>query len=132
MSETRKTDIPLYDFRCDEGHRFERVVPLVAFDDQQHCDCGSPACRMVSAPALRSDAIEPRRGADGRMHDSLQSYQHSLTPEGNVKGERYLEMGDAELKHAPKDFDRAQRREDIKKAIADVQNGRVAPLGATA
>lgn len=65
-------------------------------------------------------------GADGKMHDSLMSYRHSLTPEGNPKGERYLELGDQEMpKFEAPEFDRKERRDAIKKGIQDVKEGRV-------
>lgn len=121
--------MPLYDFTCKEGHRFERAVPLCDFDASQACDCGADARRLISAPRVRSDVIEPRMGADGKLHDSLASYRHSLSPEGNPKGERYLELGDQELPaFKPPEFDRAQRREAIKAGIADAKAGRIPPV----
>lgn len=121
--------MPLYDFSCGAGHRFERFVPLAHFHDAQSCECGETAHRRLSAPRVISDTIEPRRGADGKIHTSLASYRHSLTPEGNPKGERFFELAPGEeLKGVTKDFDRKQRREDIKAGIADVKNGRVPPV----
>lgn len=122
--------MPLYDFRCTEGHRFERFVALAQFASPQTCECGAPAQRLIVAPMLaRSDAIDPIRGADGRMHTSLSSYRASLRPDGNPKGERYVELGDQELPpfKAP-EFDRKSRREAIKAGIADVKAGRVPPV----
>ncbi len=120
--------MPLYDFRCLSGHRFERVVPLAQFEAVQNCACGDQASRLVSAPRVISDYIEPCLGADGKMHDSLASYRHSLTPEGNPRGERYIELGNESLKPNPPKFDEKQRRDDIKAAIEDVKNNRVPPL----
>lgn len=120
--------MPLYDFRCLSGHRFERVVPLAQFEVVQHCGCGDPAKRLISAPRVISDTIAPCLGPDGKMHDSLASYRHSLTPEGNPQGERYLELGDQTLKPNLPKFDERERRDDIKAAIEDVRNGRVPPL----
>ncbi|WP_062770419.1 FmdB family zinc ribbon protein [Sphingopyxis terrae] len=118
--------MPLYDFACDGGHRFERFVPLAQFGDAQTCACGAGAWRLVSAPMVVSDCIAPRMGADGRLHDSLASYRHSLTPEGNKKGERYFELGhNEELPSKTYDYDQKQRRDDIRAAMADVRNGNV-------
>lgn len=104
-------------------------MPLCDFHAPQACDCGADARRLISAPRVRSDVIEPRMGADGKLHDSLTSYRHSLTPEGNPKGERFLELGDQELpEFKPPEFDRKERREAIKAGIADVEAGRVPPV----
>lgn len=121
--------MPLYDYLCAEGHEFERAVPLAEYRAPQHCDCGEPAQRIISAPRVLSDSIDPRLGADGKMHDSLSSYRHSLTPEGNPRGERFFELGDTQLPafEKPK-FDRKARRDAIKAGIADVKAGRVPPV----
>lgn len=121
--------MPLYDFRCDNDHRFERFVSLAAFDDRQNCECGAVAHRQISAPMVRSDSIAPTLGPDGRMHTSLATYRHSCTPEGNPQRERYQELGNDSLPafKAP-EFDRRKRREDIRAGIADVKAGRVPPV----
>lgn len=121
--------MPLYDFKCGEGHRFERLVPLAFFHVEQDCDCGSPAERLVGAPRVLSDTIAPTMGADGRLHDSLASYRHSLTPSGNAKGERFIEAGNEALPaYNPPALDRRARRDAIRAGIEDVRNGRVAPV----
>jgi len=42
--------MPLYDFRCEDGHAFERLAKM----DQRtvNCDCGKPAARLPSAAGL--------------------------------------------------------------------------------
>jgi putative FmdB family regulatory protein len=120
--------LPLYDFKCGAGHHFDRLVKLADFDVAQRCECGEGAERLVSAPRILSDIIEPCRGADGKMHDSLSSYRRSLTPAGNPKGERFIELGNEQVKEAPKTIDRKQRRDDIRAAMEDVKNGRVPPI----
>lgn len=120
--------MPLYDFICGGGHRFERMVRLSDFEAPQLCECGEGAQRQVSAPRILSDYIEPCRGADGKMHDSLSSLRATYLPSGNPKGERYLELGDQQIKPTEHKVDRKQRRDDIRAAIEDVKNGRVPPI----
>lgn len=119
--------MPLYDFLCGAGHKFERLVKLADFDVPQSCACGCDAGRQVSAPRIISDFIEPTMGPDGKMHDSLAAYRRSLEPGGNPQGERYLEIGNEEIKPNLPKFDRKERREDIKAAIADVKAGKPIP-----
>ena len=47
--------MPLYDFKCEAGHSFERFVPLADFDMAQVCACASPASRVISAPMFNVD-----------------------------------------------------------------------------
>jgi putative FmdB family regulatory protein len=120
--------MPLYDFTCPRGHTFERMVPLASFDDAQACECGEGARRLISAPRVLSDQIAPVRGADGKIHDSLRGLRASYLSGGNPQGERYFEVGDQKIETALPKFDRKQRRDDIKAAMEDVKNGRVAPI----
>lgn len=121
--------MPLYDFTCRRGHKFERSVPLADFELTQACECGEGATRQISAPRVLSDQIAPMRGADGKIHDSRSSLERSYTPAGNPKGERYHVLGEGDKVNAtPPKFDRKQRRDDIKAAMEDVKNGRVAPI----
>lgn len=118
--------MPVYDFNCSDGHVFERVVPLAEFDLQQFCECGSEAFRMVSAPAVKSDYLTPTRGADGKIHDTKSGYYASLEPSGNPKGERYHILGAGErTKHVDVKFDRKERRDAIKQAMAEIKSGNV-------
>jgi len=82
-------------------------------------------------PMIRKDTIDPCMGMDGRMHDSLSSYRRSLKAENNPQGESYTEIGNEEAPTITHDFDRKQRRDDIKAAIMDVKYGRVPPPTAT-
>jgi putative FmdB family regulatory protein len=122
--------MPLYDYKCGEGHRFERMLPLARYSEPQTCDCGASARKLLCAPRILSDAIPPTYGADGKLHDSLSSYRHSMTPEGNPQGERYNEVErqqDARSLHTKPN--RKQIRDDIERSIAEVKQGRrVAPV----
>jgi putative FmdB family regulatory protein len=121
--------MPLYGFRCGEGHGFDRMLPLARYREPQTCECGAPAQRVIEAPRVLSDCIEPIMGADGKMHDSLASYRHSLTPAGNPKGERYLELGNESLPdYRPPKPDLPAIAEAVKAGIADVKAGRTAPV----
>lgn len=122
--------MPLYDFSCVQGHRFERIVPLAQFDDPQHCECGAGASRVICAPAIRSDYITPIMGADGRMHDSKSSYEFSLTPEGNPRGERFhiLNSDEPAPTFKPVKSTEAERVEVAKKALHDVKSGNLPPI----
>ncbi|QDP53764.1 MAG: hypothetical protein GOVbin7759_51 [Prokaryotic dsDNA virus sp.] len=125
--------MPLYDFRCDNEHRFERFVSLSNYGNPQSCECGAPASRVPCAPTVISDAIPPTRGADGKIHESRASLNFSLTPEGNPKGERYHQLGSDEQLPAFKapEFDEGKRRDDIRKSLADIKAGRTPPAPVT-
>lgn len=111
-------------FRADEA--------WFVFDDGRQClrkiDRDEKVARSdFPVPAIMRDSIDPCRGMDGRMYDSLSGLRKTYQPGGNPQGERYTEIGNEELKPVTHTFDRGKRRDDIKAAIEDVRNGRVAP-----
>lgn len=101
-------------FVFDNGRSFHRSL--------------SPSPPSRRAPAIHRDSIAPCRGMDGQMHDSLSSYRRTLKADGNPQGENYIELGNESLSPVTYDFDRAERRNDIRAAMQDVRNGHVPPL----
>jgi hypothetical protein len=91
-------------------------------------DRPAPVARSdFPAPMIRRDSIDPTRGMDGKMHDSLASYRRSLRADGNPQGENYIELGNESLTPVEHKFDPKQRRDDIKSALADVKAGKPIP-----
>lgn len=102
------------------------------FDDGRRClrpieRKVEPARSSFPAPAIRRDSIDPCRGMDGKMHESLSGLRRTYRADGNPQGENYIELGNESLKPVTYDFDRKQRRDDIKAAIADVKAGKSFP-----
>ncbi len=116
-----------------EPSRFCAGEAWFVFDDGRSClrkvNRGpEPARSDFPAPMIRRDGIDPCRGMDGRMHESLSALRKTYRAEGNPQGENYIEIGDHELPRVEAKFDRAVRRDDIKAAIADVKAGKpIAP-----
>jgi putative FmdB family regulatory protein len=117
--------MPMYDYLCAEGHRFERMVSLSRFDDAQQCQCGELARRQISAPMVLSDCMAPKWGADGKLHDSRASWERAT----DAKGEKFypLDPGEGIPKGETQKHDEKQLRDDIRAGIEDVKYGRVAP-----
>jgi putative FmdB family regulatory protein len=44
--------MPLYDYRCDKGHRYEAQEPFGSPPTQPCRRCGSPAKRLLTVPAI--------------------------------------------------------------------------------
>ena len=42
--------MPVYAFKCPDGHSFDRYLRVANYDDPQTCDCGKVAERMICAP----------------------------------------------------------------------------------
>jgi putative FmdB family regulatory protein len=45
--------VPTYEFECEDGHKFERVLRLVDLMKAQLCKCGALAAQVIrTAPAM--------------------------------------------------------------------------------
>ena len=84
--------MPLYDFRCSKGHRFERFVPLEKFEEVQECVCNAPAQRLISAPMFTVDNTGYNCPITGEWIGSKYQHQENLAKHGC----RVLETGETE------------------------------------
>ena len=84
--------MPMYDFKCQAGHRFERMVPLAEFDQVQSCQCGEPAQRLISAPLFTVDNTGYTCPVTGSWIGSKHQHEENL----KVHGCRVLETGEKE------------------------------------
>ena len=41
--------MPVYCYRCHNGHAFERYLPLAQYQEPQTCDCGEPSDKVIKA-----------------------------------------------------------------------------------
>lgn len=84
--------MPLYDFRCDKGHKFERFVKLTDFEEAQFCACSSSASRVISAPMFSVDQTDYRCPITDKHIGSIHAHRDNLDRHGC----RVLETGETE------------------------------------
>lgn len=103
--------MPLYDIRCDQGHRFERMIPLEKFSEPIECACGSPARRLISAPRFSVESVDYTCPITGKWIGSKRAHEDNLAQHGC----RVLETGEKELN----DSRRQQEEAKFDQAIED-------------
>lgn len=102
-------------YTLENGRQVYRAVPK-----ERSAGAGS----SFPCPRFMKDDIEPTWGADGKQYTSMSAYRKTLLPSGNPKGERFIEYGNEAIpRYEAPQFDQAQRRETIKRAINDVETG---------
>lgn len=84
--------MPLYDFDCPQGHRFERFVPLANFSEEQKCSCGEVAQRRISAPMFSVENVGYDCPITGKWIGSKAEHRENLAQHGC----RVLETGEKE------------------------------------
>lgn len=74
--------MPLYDFKCANGHAFERMVKLADFEAEQRCACQSPATRVISAPRISSVSYDYECPITGKAINSKHAHEENLREHG--------------------------------------------------
>lgn len=80
--------MPLYDYICDAGHKFERFLPLARYDEAQKCDCGLPATKQLSRPFIAPDLQPYTSPIDDRVISGRAARREDLRRNGCVEWER--------------------------------------------
>lgn len=81
----------------------------------------APQRSHLSMPMVIGDTVEIKSMADGKTYTSKAALRASYLPSGNPQGERYIEVGNEELKPPPKPApDRKAIRESVGKAFNQV------------
>ena len=47
--------MPLYEFKCEDGHVFDEFLKMADYDNPMTCSCGKPAKRQITATMLNMD-----------------------------------------------------------------------------
>lgn len=88
----------------------------------------APARSGLSMPMLVRSFPEPVQSmADGKWYDTPRELENTYKASGNPQGEEYVALGNDTLKTVEYVPDAAERRADIKQAVADVMSGNVSP-----
>lgn len=103
--------MPMYDFLCENGHKFERLVKLKDFSVVQICSCQSPAKRLISAPRIQVESVGYNCPITGTWIGSKRQHEDNLSRHGC----RVLETGERE---AAAQF-RQRQEEEFDRKIED-------------
>lgn len=78
--------MPVYEYRCAGGHRFERFLKLESYKEPQSCsECGQIAEKLISAPFIRPDITPFRSPIDDRWIDSRAQRREDMLRNGCVE-----------------------------------------------
>ena len=96
--------MPLHDYLCLNGHRFERVTPIAELSATQHCNCGAASQRVfMKFPAAYVQAdVHYDSPIDGRPVTTRQARIEDLARNNCVEYDPEMKK-DATRKHAEQD-----------------------------
>lgn len=77
----------------------------------------------LARPYFKQDTIDPIRGADGKIYETLSGYRKTLLPSGNPRGEHYIEIGNEPIpEYKPPVEDRKKKREELGKILHEFKS----------
>lgn len=103
--------MPLYEYICEQGHAFERVLPVAEYKAPQHCVCGALGQKIISAPTVfASKDICYDSPIDGRPITSMKARLQDLARSNCVEYDPeikkdYARRVEREQKHLEKTLD---------------------------
>lgn len=87
-----------------------------------------PERSSLPCPRLIRDFDEPVQSmADGKWYSSKADLARSHKASGNPHGQDFIELGNERPEFVPYEPDAGKRRDDIRQALHDVQNGNLPP-----
>jgi len=96
--------MPVYEFKCANGHSFTRFLKIADYDLPQTCKrCGGVAERQISAPRVMGDLKPYTCPITNKLIEGRKAHEENL----KVHGCRVLEPGERE------DFDKRKKQQDI-------------------
>lgn len=85
--------MPIYAYRCHQGHHFDRYLPLARYAEPQVCECGAASEKRITAPLVVCDLPGYRSPVDGRWVEGRRARREDLARnncvpyEPSMKGE---------------------------------------------
>ena len=83
--------MPVYEYKCSCGRRFERFLPLAKYKDPQTCECGKVAEKLLSRPAVIGDYPGYECPITGQWIEGRRAHEENLKKHGC----RILEPGES-------------------------------------
>lgn len=94
--------MPIYEFKCNNGHLFDRFLKLANYNDPQTCECGAASVKLLSRPAIHADFPPYESPVTGKMITSRRERREDLARSGCVEYEPSM-LQESERKRAAED-----------------------------
>lgn len=74
--------MPVYEYQCECGNRFDRYLPLVNYKDPQTCECGNIAAKRLSRPNIQGDSQGYDCPVTGKWIEGKKAHKDNLRRHG--------------------------------------------------
>ena len=103
--------MPIYEYKCENGHVFEAIQKMTDEPLRECEECGAPASRVLSAPAIHfkgsgfhnTDYGKRKTGANGSGGEGAKESKDSGGSSESTSSESKSDSGDSKPKAAAAD-----------------------------
>lgn len=82
----------IYQYRCNRGHEFDRVLPVARYNEAQTCDCGAASIKILVPVSGYVDNFAPFKDSTGQIITGRRVWNEHL------KRNDAVEMGVSDLR----------------------------------
>lgn len=70
--------MPVYEYKCSNGHKFERFLPVDRYMEPQQCECGASSEKQLSVLSVMPDLPGYQSPVDGRWIEGRSQRKEDL------------------------------------------------------
>lgn len=75
----------IYQYRCDTGHEFDRVLPISRYNEPQRCDCGAESIKILVPVRGYVDNFEAFKDSSGAIIHTRYGWKEHLKKTDSVE-----------------------------------------------
>lgn len=79
--------MPVYEYKCPKGHRFERVLKIANYLEPQTCECGEIGKKLISKPMIAPMFEDYQSPIDGSPITTIRKRNNDLAKSGCIEYE---------------------------------------------
>ena len=123
--------MPIYDYECGCGERFQKYLPISEYDEQQFCRCGKQAIKIfLSAPIFKIQKdIRYRSPIDGREITTWRQRNEDLASSGSIPLDDDVKKHINDIKKRQDEKDEREIDEYVERYVETLDSKSVERLG---
>jgi hypothetical protein len=100
--------MPVYEYKCEDNHIFDRYLPLDRYNEPQICECGKGSKKVLTGLYVQPDMEAYKSPIDGSYVGSRSQHRKHMKHHG------VIEVGNEKLKNP---FRKKYEPKDVAKDI---------------
>ena len=77
--------MPIYEYKCEKGHSFDRYLPLSRYKEEQVCECGASSHKVLGKHFVQNDMTGYLSPIDGTYVGSRSQHKRHMRQHGVIE-----------------------------------------------